>query len=331
VRPNWKNVGIAAAALIVLVGVVTIVSSRSGETGGKRPSNSKSPAPPHSGGHPSFVPSGSTNIYAIDVATRALEQLTRNEEEQFASQPVWSARAGIAFTEAPSPEQPTELLLMNPDGSGRRTVPTRVRGLFHPSWAPDGRKLAASRFGSGIHVVDVRTGSVRRLKRTSEVDDGPVWSPDGKTIVFQRRVTGTNWELYRIDPTGRGLRRLTRDPLQQLNPAWSPDGSRLAFAEQQKTGNWAISSMKIDGSDRKLLTDPRLSRQDPSWSPDGKRIALILQEGSGDSIAVIDADGGSPARLTPRSIVAPANPFWSPDSKRIVFAAHKAERPPPGQ
>jgi len=330
VQPSWKSVALAGAALVILVGVVAIVSSRSDETDGKRPSDGKSPAQPHSGGHSSFVPSGSTNIYAIDVATRALEQLTKNDEEQFASKPVWSARGGIAFSEASSPEKPTEVLLINPDGSGRRRVPTRANGLYQPSWAPDGRKLAVTRFGSGIHVLDVRSGSVRRLKRTGEVDDAPVWSPDGKTIVFQRRVTGTNWELYRIDPAGRGLRRLTRDPLQQTYPAWSPDGSRLVFAEQQKTGNWAISSMKIDGSDRKLLTDPRLSSQNPSWSPDGKKIALVLQDGERDSIAVIDASGGTPVRITPRSIVAPASPFWSPDSKRIVFAAHRAERPPPG-
>jgi Tol biopolymer transport system component len=329
-QPSRKTMALAAAGLIIIGGIAAIASSRSDGTDGKRPSDSKSATPPHSGGHPSFVPSGSTNIYVIDVATRSLEQLTKNEEEQFASEPAWSAGAGIAFSEASSPEESTKLLLIDPDGSGRRRVPTRVRGLYQPSWAPDERELAVTRFGSGIHVLDVRSGSVRRLKRTSKVDDAPVWSPDGKTIVFQRRVTGTNWELYRIDPSGRGLRRLTRDPLQQVNPAWSPDGSRLAFAEQQKTGNWAISSMKIDGSDRRLLTDSRISSQNPSWSPDGKKIALVLQEGSRDSIALIDARGGSPVRITPRSVVSPTNPGWSPDGKRIAFAAHRAERPPPG-
>jgi TolB protein len=329
VQASWKNVALASAALISLAGVVAIVSSGSEERDSMRPSD-KSPALAHPPEHPSFVPSGSTNIYAIDVGTRALEQLTGNNDEQLASEPVWSARGGIIFSEASSPEVPAKLLLVNPDGSGRRNVPARASGLYQPSWAPDGRKIAATRFGSGIHVLDVRTGSVRRLKKTSEVDDAPVWSPDGKTIVFQRRVTGTNWELYRIEATGRGLRRLTRDPLQQINPAWSPDGSRLAFAEQQRNGNWAISSMEIDGSDRRLLTDPRRSYQDPAWSPDGKKIALVLQGGSRDSIAVIDADGGRPVRITPRSLVAPTNPSWSPNSKKVVFAAHRAERPPPG-
>lgn len=329
-RASWTKLALAAATLIVLAGGVAILSSGSEEPNGKGPSDSKSPAPAQPPEQPSFVLSGSTNIYTIDVATRALEQLTTNDDDQLASDPVWSAKGGIVFSEESSPEEPPRLLLVNPDGSGKRKVPTRISGLFQPSWAPDGRKVAVARFGSGIHVLDVRTGSVRRLKRTSEIDDAPVWSPDGKTIVFQRRVTGTNWELYRIEPTGRGLRRLTRDPLQQINPAWSPDSSRLAFAEQQRTGNWAISTMKIDGSDRKLLTDPRLSRQNPAWSPDGKKIALVLQESLRDSLAVIDADGGRPMRLTPRSLVAPTNPFWSPDGKKIVFAAHRAERPPPG-
>jgi Tol biopolymer transport system component len=45
---------------------------------------------------------------------------------------------------------------------------------------------------------------------------------------------------------------------------------------------------------------------------------------------VIDARGGRPVRITPRSLVAPTNPSWSPDGKRIAFAAHRAERPPPG-
>jgi len=328
VQVSWRHLVSASSALIIVVGVVIFLGSGSKETGSD-PSDSKPPVAARQSDHPSFVRSGSSNIYVIDVAKRSLKQLTRNDDAQLASEPAWSASGPILFSEE-YPEEEGRLFLVDPDGSRRRRVPTRVSDLFQPSWAPDGRKIVAMRLGSGIYVINTRTRSARRFNETSETDTAPAWSPDGKTIVFQRQVTATNLELYRMDATGHGRRRLTRDPLQQINPTWSPDGSRLAFAEQQRNGNWALSSMKVDGSNRRLLTDPRLSSQNPAWSPDGEKIAFVLQERSRDSIAVIDADGGRPVRITPRSLVGAGTPSWSPDSRKIAFAAHRAERPPPG-
>lgn len=327
---NRKHVAIASI-LIILAGVVAVVSLRSDGTRSSPQRGTGPSAPAQPSDAPSFVPSASSNIYVLDVATRSLNQVTRNEDQQITSGPTWSRQGRIAFSEETSGEELARLFVVKPDGSGRREVSKRVRDLFGPTWAPDGKKLAGQKLGSGIYVVDLRTGSTRRLPATSERDDAPAWSPDGDTIAFQRRVAGTNLELYAIDATGTGLRRLTRDPLQQISPAWSPDGSRLAFGEQQKTGNWAVSTMKLDGSDRKVLTDPQLSSQDPAWSPDGKRIAFVIQEDTRDSIAVIDAEGGKYQRITPTSLAIAANPFWSPDGKKIVFTGRSAERPPPAR
>ncbi len=217
---------------------------------------------------------------------------------------------------------------MNADGSAKREVPTQATHLFHPTWSPDAREIAVVRLSKGIYLIDPRTGAERRLRNTGEFDNAPVWSPDGKAIVFERQMKATNWDLFRISPTGKGLQRLTRDPLQQINASWSPDGSSLVFTEQQRTGNWALIRMKLDGSERKRLTDPSISTQEPSWSPDGKTIVCVLQEGDRSSIAIIDAAGGKPVRITPRSLI-PSNPVWSPDGKRIAFAAQSVVRPTP--
>jgi Tol biopolymer transport system component len=330
-----KHLALALAGLVA-VAVVAIVIARSEETdriptsdGERTAPSQQSEAPSQESEPPSFVPSGSSNIYVVDVATRSFDQLTKNDGQQIASHPAWSGSGKIAFSEAPSGDEEAKLFLIDPDGSNRKGIPTRVSQLLQPDWAPDGHRVAVVRFGTGIYVLDLRTGSTRRLKATSEIDDAPAWSPDGKTIVFQRQVTASNWDLYGISPTGSGLRRLTRDPLQQINPTWSPDGSRLAFSEQQKNGNWVVSSMRLDGSDRKLLTDQKLSSQDPSWSPDGEKIAFILQELSRSWIAVVAADGGEAERISPQSLVTPESPFWSPDSKKIAFASRHAARPPP--
>ena len=313
---------------MLLGGAAAVVGSDSREAGREPPSTEA--RPPESSQGPSFVRSGSTNIYAVDLATRSLDQLTKNDGQQIASGPAWSEAGQIVFSQEPSGDEQARLFLVNPDGSERKQVRTRARDLFGPTWAPDGRRLAVQRLGSGIYVMDLRTRSMRKLSATDEFDDAPAWSPDGKTIAFQRQVVATNLDIYRIDANGGGLRRLTRDPQQQINPAWSPDGSRLAFSEQHRDGNWVISSMKLDGSDHKVVTDPRRGSQNPAWSPDGEQIAFVLQESTRDSIAVVAADGGRPVRITPRHLVAATSPAWSPDGRKIVFAAHHAVRPPPG-
>ena len=326
---NWKYTAIAAIVLTVLVGTVAIATSGDDEPD-RTETDTTQPAPPASDApeEPTFVASASSNVYAIDVATRRIEQVTANDEEQIATAPAWSSTDRIAFSEAPSGDELASLYLVEPDGTGRRRVPTRIRHLYAPTWSPDGGSIAFVRLGFGLFVVDVRTNAVRRLEATRSSDDAPAWSPDGSAIVFQRQMpTPTNLELYTVDPEGGTLRRLTRDPGQQITPSWSPDGSRLAFAEQKPDGHWAIVTMRLDGTDRRSLTEG----QDPAWSPDGRRIAFVLQGRARDTIAMIDADGGKPVRLIPRNLVEAESPSWSPDGKRITFAARRTSRPPPAR
>jgi TolB protein len=297
-----------------------------GCSGSDEGKDSGQPAAPPSSSEIPLAKSGYSNIYVTDTAGRSVDRLTKGDDV-FARDPSWSASGGIAFSQAP-PSEFARLFVLQADGSARREVPTRATHLFHPTWSADARQIAVVRLGKGIYLVDPRTGSGRPLRNTGEFDNAPVWSPDGRSIVFERQLEPTNWDLFRVKPTGKGLRRLTRDPLQQVNAAWSPDGSTLVFAEQQRTGNWALVRMKLDGSQRQRLTDPSISTQEPAWSPDGKKIACVLQEGDRTSIAVVSATGGDPVRITPRSLV-PSHPVWSPDGKKIAFAAQSVVRPPP--
>jgi Tol biopolymer transport system component len=331
---NRKHVAFAVIVFAVLLGAVAVSTSGEDETEGGRSRDTAQTLPETSepSEEPTFVASGSSNIYVIDVATRAVEQVTSNDDQQIATTPDWSATGDIVFIGAPGADELTSLFVIKPDGSGRRRVPTRVRHLFWPTWAPDGHAIAFVRLGYGLYVIDVRTKTARRLEATSSADDAPAWSPDGNSILFQRQMPNpSNLELYLVDPAGNRLRRLTHDPPQQITPTWSPDGSRVAFAEQQNNGQWVISTMRLDGSDRKLVTDREVSSQDPAWSPDGRKIAFVLQQAERHSIAVIDADGGKALTITPKELVEAASPVWSPDGKKIAFAARQASRPPPSR
>jgi hypothetical protein len=61
-------------------------------------------------------------------------------------------------------------------------------------------------------------------------DRGPAWSPDGGVIAFVSN-RGGDYQLWSVQPDGRGLTPLTRHPAGAFGPLWSRDG-RLAWFER---------------------------------------------------------------------------------------------------
>jgi TolB protein len=306
-------------AVVLLAVVFIVIVATSGSGGDKKKDSSQQATKP-------VALSPYSNIYVVDVETRELRALTHNQISQLAQGPSWSAQGTIAFTQASCDECISKLTLTR-SGSARATiVKHQPRHVFQPTWSPDGHRVALVRLGFGLYTVDVRGGRQFRLSK-NEADEAPAWSPRGKPILFDRQVSGSNWDLFAIDPDGRNQRRLTHGPLQETNPTWSPRGSMIAFARQGRNGNWAILTMKADGSGRRPLTDPSVSSQEPSWSPDGSKIAYVEQVGARAYLSVISIKSGKSRRLTGDSFVA-SRPVWSPDGKKIAFSAKGASTDP---
>ena len=258
-----------------------------------------------------------TGIYVVDVAS---DTIVRPSNHQDAREPSWSKQGQIAFSTETCDECNSQLSQMDPAGTTEVLISATVKHVFQPSWAPDGRRVAAIGLGRGVYVVDTLAGTSKRLT-TGPSDEAPDWAPTGDWIAFHRQISGTNYDLYEVNAETRELRRLTNDAKQQTNVSFSPDGKQLAFAEQEPNGKWAIITMNTDGSRRKHVTDTQTSAQEPAWSPDGTQIAFILQELDRATLAVIDVTGtGTPRRLTTKAMF-PSKPTWSPDGKKIAFAA----------
>jgi Tol biopolymer transport system component len=64
---------------------------------------------------------------------------------------------------------------------------------------------------------------VTRLTDNNVGDATPVWSPDGKKIVFHRRVVG-HLQLFVVDVATKKATQLTESSLESFNalPSWSP-------------------------------------------------------------------------------------------------------------
>ena len=141
-------------------------------------------------------------------------------------------------------------------------------------------------------------------------------SPDGKTIYFASRESGT-FEIYSINTRGRGLDLLTRNLGTLSAPEVSPDGERIVFANITG-GSEQIWTIRYDGKNpHAITTGPDI---DPTWSPDGTLIAFASSRSGTRQLYVMEKDGTEMRQVTNLPDMG-GRSTWSPDGRRLAFYA----------
>jgi Tol biopolymer transport system component len=213
-------------------------------------------------------------------------------------------------------------------------TPALERHASHPWPSPDGRRIAFSsnRDGSNLQIYDMAVDGtdVRRLTRSSTDDIDPVWSPDGKWIVF-RSFQGDLSQLEAIRPDG-SARRIVTNHTDIGWPRISPDGQRIAFKSADQRGTNIIAIVNINSSDFRTVPTGLDRPWDPIWSPDGKQLVFAQQPpDSGDAVAqresvyISDVSGSNRRLLAtfPGFIQLPA---WSFDGSTIAYQTYTGKR-----
>jgi Tol biopolymer transport system component len=96
--------------------------------------------------------------------------------------------------------------------------------VANPTYSPDGKKIAYSRFVTGtsnmeIYVKTPATGAVTRLTNNGKHDGEPSWSPDGTRIAFSSDRSGRP-QIWTMNSTGGNLVRITNSSRDDVEPAW---------------------------------------------------------------------------------------------------------------
>jgi Tol biopolymer transport system component len=192
-----------------------------------------------------------------------------------------------------------------------------------------------------IFVVAPDGSRLNNLTNSWADDVAPVWSPDGRHIVFVsfRDTLAGKWGLENgsiyimdFDPqsgTTRGnVVRLTDDKGNDGWPTWSPDGQRIAF-HSDRGGRWDIWIINTDGSGLTNLTNQPTADRYPDWSPDGKKIAFTSKRGGNEDIWVMSVPdvqqgtaGSQPINLT-KAPDRDRYAIWSPDGRKLTFSTNR--------
>jgi tol-pal system beta propeller repeat protein TolB len=145
---------------------------------------------------------------------------------------------------------PTDIYVMNADGSDITRVTTDPAPEWNPEWSPDGTQIAFVKGESEVEIFVMKANGsdVRKLTST---DGGsgfdPSWSPDGTKIVFGS-IQFEDWGIFIVNADGTNEHPLLFDnSIYATVPEWSPDGSLIAFQGSvgDETGVFAI---RPDGS-----------------------------------------------------------------------------------
>ena len=210
-----------------------------------------------------------------------------------------------------------------PDGSNVRridgTAPQYYGFPTGPALSPDGSQVAYFHSAAGpngdLWVIPSIGGTPRRL--TSDLREGgwPVWTSDGRAIVFSSARAGSR-TLWQIPALGGEPTPLTTGAGEDDQPDVSADGRQLAYTNVRHT--WEVKTRDLSSGLERTLVRRGLETLYPIFSPDGRRITYFGRADEAVAIFVMGADGADPRQLTAGSELN-HQPRWGADGQHVYF------------
>ena len=236
-------------------------------------------------GHLVFVHEGTLFAAPFDLAAREMKGPTVPVVEELRVSPTFGG-AQLAFADdgtfvyAPggTEELDAPIHWLSRDGT---VTPLRAEpaNWTFLRFSPAGDRLAM-RINDGkpdVWVYDWARETLSRLTFDADQALDPVWTPDGRRIVFSSFRSG-NGNLYwqRSDGSGE-VQRLTESENLQSAGSWHPNGKLLAFAERRSDTASDLMILELDGDEDSgwkpgtptVFLETPFQETSPKFSPEG--------------------------------------------------------------
>jgi len=198
-------------------------------------------------------------------------------------------------------------------------------------FSPDGKYLVYSlphtppAFDGGIFAITADGSRQVTLVQTPNLDRAPMWTPDGRGVVFLSDRSGKSalWHVAVRNGEAQGEPQLLRTGVGELNMGFARDGSYFYGTQNLQTDAYLVGvdpETLVAHSPPARLTDRSIgSNAKPVLSPDGTRVAFVR---SGDTSRLVIrsvADGTERILPTLFSIGGVTfGPEWFPDGRTLL-------------
>ena len=140
-----------------------------------------------------------------------------------------------------------------------------------------------------VYVLSVDGSTENEIVKGSNINDGPVWAPDGTHVLFASNRRGTSFDLWSVPvQAGKaaGELRLVQEEVGRMQTIGSSRSSYFFHNIRKGGQDVFISAIKQDGTAAppRRLTDYLGANVGASWSPDGKSIAFKRRRPDGSNL-----------------------------------------------
>jgi len=163
---------------------------------------------------------GSSDIYVMDLASHSTRRLTT--DLSIDTSPSFSPNGQQIVFNSDRGGSP-ELYVMGADGSNPHRISFGAGRYTAPVWSPDGSLIAFVKQEGATFEIGVMNpdGSGERSLTSSYFSDEPTWAPNGRVLMFERKISDGESRLWTVDLTGR-IQKAAPYPVSASDPAWSP-------------------------------------------------------------------------------------------------------------